>query len=228
MLAVTSFSREGYAEYAKTFLETYVKYWPIKLVVFYEEKPDFEHPLIEYRNFYDIPETSVLEKIGQRANTPHDYRFNAYKFSRKVFAQNALFDEADKLFWIDADCICLKPVTEAFLADLLKDSPFCYLGRSNYTETGFIGFNTKHPEFEKFRSLYLAQYTQGLIFKQREWHDCIAFDVARAGINGRKLTNGSTMEHVFLTSPLSPYLDHLKGPKRKKLGYSPGHPHHKA
>lgn len=224
MLAVTTFSKEGYDEYAKTFLQTYVKYWPIKLIVFYEERPDFEHPLIEYRNFYDIPETSVLEKIGLRANTPRDYRFNAYKFSRKVFAQNALFDEADKLFWIDADCVCLETITEEFLGNLLKDFPFCYLGRSNYTETGFLGFNTKHPDFSKFRSLYLAQYTQGLIFKQREWHDCIAFDVARTGIKGRRLTNGSTMEHVFLTSPLAPYLDHLKGPKRKKLGYSPGHP----
>lgn len=225
MLAVTTFSAEGYKEYAKAFLESYVKYWPMKLVVFYEERPDFNHPLIEYRNFYDIPETDILEKIGRTAHTPNDYRFNAYKFSRKVFAQNALFDETDKLFWIDADCICLSEMKEGFLENLLKEVPFCYLGRQNYTETGFLGFNTQHPDFGKFRSRYVTQYTEGRIFRQKEWHDCIAFDVARAGIKGKSLTKGGPMEHVFISSPLAPYLDHLKGLKRKKLGYSPGHPY---
>ncbi len=227
MLAVTTFSADGYREYAKNFLESYAKYWPVKLIAFYEERPEFEHPLIEYRDFFSIPETQILERIGRTADMPEDYRFNAYKFSRKVFAQNALFDETDILFWLDADCICLKTIPETFLEGLVKNVPLCYMGRSNYTETGFIGFNTKHPDFSEFRSRYVTQYTEGLIFKQREWHDCIAFDVARGRIKGNDITKGAAMGHVLLNSFLAEYLDHLKG-KRKERGYSPGHPYHKS
>lgn len=227
MLAVTTFSAQGYNEYAKTFLEGYARYWPIKLVAFYEEKPEFTHRLIEYRNFYDIPETKFLEKIGYAGDAPNDYRFNAYKFCRKVFAQNALFSETDKLFWIDADCVCLSSITESFLEKLVDEVALCYMGRPNYTETGFIGFNTQHLDFKLFRKNYVTQYTEGRIFKQKEWHDCIAFDLARKDVKGRNITKGSAaMGHVILNSPLAPYLDHLKG-GRKERGYSPGHPYHK-
>ena len=226
MLAVTTFSADGYREYAQTFLESYAKYWPIKLIAFYEEKPEFSHALIEYRSFYDIPETKALKRI--RSSSDGDYRFNAYKFCRKVFAQNALFDETDKLFWIDADCVCLLPMMESFLEELVQDVALCFMGRSSYTETGFIGFNTKHHDFGRFRDNYVIQYTEGRIFSQKEWHDCIAFDLARKDVEGRNLTEGGHgMEHVILTSPLAKYLDHLKG-GRKEYGYSPGHPYHKA
>jgi hypothetical protein len=112
---------------------------------------------------------------------------------------------------------------------LVRGVPFCYFGRQGkgaYTETGFVGFNTAHEKFKDFRSKYLNCFTSGRIFQQKlGWHDCIAFDLARQGINGNNLSPaGAGMSHVMLNSVITPYVDHCKGPKRKALGYSPGHP----
>lgn len=186
-------------------------------------------------DFFSIPGVNqYLEKIkrvpGSDGRCPeYDYQFDASKFCRKVFAQDAAFDLDEEVFWFDADCVALKAIPEEFLKSLISEVPFCYLGRKNlYTETGFLGFNTKHPDFVKFRSRYLSYFTSGKIFSQMMgWHDCIAFDYAREGIEGNNLTpDGSGVAHVLLNSCMAPYLDHCKGPKRKELGYSPGHPYH--
>jgi hypothetical protein len=104
-----------------------------------------------------------------------------------------------------------------FLRSLIQGVPFTYYGRTSYTETGFIGFNTAHEQFKAFRENYLSQFTEGKIFRQLAgWHDCIAFDIARQGIQGRDLSPGASgMQHVMATGPTAKYWDHNKGPKRK-------------
>lgn len=225
MLVVTSFSPEGYELYGRRCLETFVKHWPCKIVVFYEQKPDFEHEKIEYRDLYSIPLIKqFLDKISTPEfegilNNQYDYRYNAHKFCRKVFAQDAVFDEDSAVFWLDADSVTLEDVPEEFLEVLIAGVPFTYYGRSKtYTETGFIGFNTVHPNFFGFRQKYLDYFLSGEIFTQlKGWHDCIAFDYARQGIIGRNLSpNGHGMEHVMASGPTAEYWTHLKGPRRKK------------
>lgn len=208
-------------------LTSLVKFFPGKIVAYLEGKAGVDG--VEERDFFSIPGvTQYLEKVkrvaGADGGEPWDYRFDASKFCRKVFAQDAVFDEDEMVFWFDADCVVLKAIPPQFLGGLVRDYPFAYFGRKNYTETGWIGFNTKHPKFWEFRSKYLSHFTSGRIFQEREWHDCIAFDVARKGIKGNDLSpKGVAMGHVLLQSVLAPYLDHTKGPKRKELGYSPGH-----
>jgi hypothetical protein len=236
LLAITSFHPPAYTKYAKRCLQSLIKFFPGKVLAYVEdleEKPDIEG--VELRDFFEIPGVNqYLEKIkrvpGADGFCPeYDYQFDASKFCRKVFAQDAAFDLDDSVFWFDADCVVLKAIPEDFLRGLIAGVPFCYLGRrSLYTETGFLGFNTKHPDFSKFRARYLSYFTSGKIFSQMKgWHDCIAFDYAREGLRGNNLTPGGIgVAHVLLNSPLAHYLDHLKGPKRKELGYSPGHPYH--
>lgn len=234
MLAVTSFHPEGYEKYGRRNLETFVKHWPINMVCYYEELPDFQHERIEYRPLMEIDGVSeFLEKAKRVPNsdgkTPEGYNYNwdAQKFCRKVFAQDAAFDLDDEVFWLDADVVSFRDVPREFLDGLIKGVPFCYLGRKDfYTETGFLGFNRKGKGFSEFRARYLPAFTTGKIFEQSQgWHDCIAFDEARKGIQGNNLSpKGRAADHVLLTSPIGHYIDHLKGPKRKKLGFSPGHP----
>ena len=186
---------------------------------------------VEFRDFHSIPGVDdYLSKLKRMPGTDgkgtnegvYDYRYDADKFCRKVFAQDAVFDEDEHVFWIDGDCIAHQPIPEDFLKSLVI-LPLCYMGRRgelSYTETGFIGFNTKHEEFPKFREKYLSYFTTGKIFTQlKGWHDCIAFDYARQGINGRNLTpQGIGVGNVMIDSPLAPYMSHFKGARKFKTG----------
>ena len=238
MIAVTCFGPDGYELYGRKCLQTLDANFPGRVIAYYEEKPIDAPSSVELRDFFEIPNAKrFLERIKSVANsdgqTPSgfDFRYNANIYCRKVFAQDAVFDEDEFVFWIDADSVVFRHIPEDFLLDLVKDVPFAYLGRENalgaqaYTETGFLGFNTKHPDFAKFRANYLPYFTTGRIFSQlKGWHDCIAFDHARQGIKGNNLTpDGRGMNHVLLHSVLAKYIDHLKG-ARKGQGHSDGHP----
>lgn len=232
MLAVTSFSPKGYERYGKQCLESYVEHWPCKILAWYEgEKPDFEHELIEYRNLLEI---ESLEKFLKKLESVPDsdgvidgrynYNFDAKKFCRKVFAQDSSFDLDEKIFWLDADSVTFEHLDPSFLGGLVEDFPFAYLGRKkSYTETGFIGFNTRHQDFQEFRKHYMTAYTQGRIFQnQTAWHDCIAFDMAREGIKGNDLNKGTPyqgLDHCFPYTVLAKYIVHNKGPRRKMEAY---------
>lgn len=236
MQAVTAFS-ESYEKHALKCLESFVEFWPCKVVAYYEARPLFSHPKIEYRSQLEIPGYSdFLEKIKRVAgsdghgNNDFDYRFDAKTYCRKVFAQDSAFNDGGEVFWLDADTVTLQTVPEDFLKFLVEKHPFAYMGRIGkdaYTETGFLGFNTGHKKFPEFRSKYLSYFTTGRIFSQlKGWHDCIAFDYARQGIEGNNLSPTAKMGHVLMQTVLAPYIDHMKGPKRKVLGYSPEHPSH--
>ena len=229
MLAVTTFHGEGFRQYGRRCLDTLARYFPGKIVAYIEEPLQFYG--VETRDLFSIPGLKAyLERIKRVAGSDgqvgsYNYEWDASKFCRKVFAQDAVFSEDQEVFWFDADTYLLKPIPQEFLLKLLSGVPFCYMGRKNYTETGFIGFNTMHPRFREFRSRYLSYFTSGRIFQNTKgWHDCIAFDEARKGITGNDLTKGETMGHVLIKSCLAEFMDHMKGPKRKALGYSPGHP----
>jgi hypothetical protein len=225
-LALTTVHPDGFQRYGKRCLETLSEHFPGKIVAYLEAE---EAPIdrVEYRDFNAIPGVKeFLERISGMPGTdgkgPHgyDYRYDANKFCRKVFAQDACFDEDQYVFWFDADCIVQQPIPERFLKDLVE-LPIAYLGRKGemaYTETGWLGFNTKAEGFKEFRAKYLSYFTTGRIFAQlKGWHDCIAFDYAREGIQGRNLSpNASGVQQVVIDSVLAPYLVHLKGPRKYK------------
>lgn len=222
MLAVTSFP-ERYNEIAERFLNSYVDRFPCRIVAYHEGQELFSHPQIEYRNLHDVKDfDAFIERIkrvaGSDGNTPEgfDFRFNANAYCRKVFAQNDVFDRDSIVFWLDADTLVKKPVPETFLKALFNGDALCYLGRNTYTETGFLGFQTTHPDFAKFRANYLPWFTSGKIFGQlKGWHDCIAFDHARQGVSGHNLSpNGKNYDAVMEQSVLAEYLDHLKGQRK--------------
>lgn len=231
MKAVTTFSPAGYKEYGKRCLEGLVENWPSDIVVFYEEKPDFEHPKIIYRPLSEIPERDAFLRLSERVpeaagyfrnddgKLEYNFMRDSRKYCHKAFAQMAVDD--DLVFWIDADTVVFKPIPEDFLRGLLDGVPYCFFGRTTYTETGFLGFNTKHDLFPLLKRQYMNCYVRGAIFGLLGWHDCFAFDYARIGLSGRNLSpNGQEFDHVIAKSELAQYLDHLKGPSRKRTGYS--------
>jgi hypothetical protein len=234
MIVVTSFSKSGYEEYGRNCLESFVKYWPGKLVVYYESPPDFEHEKIEYRNFFEIgpvpafytylksiPGTNGLVDGG------YDYNKNAWKFTRKIFAQwDVLKDHKGKVFWLDADVETTKPITEEWLESLFDGKALSYLGRSKfYTETGFLGFDTEHKDFPEFLDRYINCLRKGIFLTLERWHDCEIFDWARVNTSGNNLSpffkvkREMTLEEldVFARSVLGEYMTHYKGRRKREI-----------
>jgi hypothetical protein len=156
----------------------------------------------------------------------------AAKFARKVFAQlDQLKNPQTRFVWyLDADCKTLQPLTEHFLNLIVKQGQYVsYIDRPRtYTETGLIVWDTQHPEHKNWLKLYEECYTEDKIFQYDAWHDCIAFDHATKtmlhdgkfemfdlGFGMWKYSN-----HPLVAGPLGKYFDHLKGPSRKNAGVS--------
>jgi hypothetical protein len=145
------------------------------------------------------------------------------RMARKTFIQyDAVQEYGGKVFWIDADVVTHTPVPETFLDEMLPDDKFsCYLGRDGwmYTESGFLGFNADHPGCEGFMKFYRDIFLNGYVFLQKAWHDCIAYDWARAVHDPLWFYNlavglpHGTM-HPFINSPLGRYMDHRKGNRK--------------
>lgn len=227
--AVTSFSPKGYEKYGKRFIETFLKFWPIDLHVFYEDKkPEIESKRITYRNLHDDPDLRVFMgdfagltlAQGVVTNEPKvDYRWQAVKFAKKVYAVTSPV-KCDWWIWIDADVITKKKVTEAFLKKVCRPSyTASYLGRKDWhhSECGFVAYNMKKGG-DLFLSDLRARYDTGEIFNEAEWHDSYIWDRVRESMSDYRFLNLS--KGIGGTNPwpetvLGEYMTHFKGPQNK-------------
>jgi len=229
LLAVTSFHPKGFELYGQEALRGLVANFPGKVVAYYEELPDALG--VDLRPLDGVPKFSAyIERIKRHPGTDgnmtgegYNFRYDCNRFCRKVFAQDAVFDEDEYVFWFDADTVVKKPVPEEFLLGLFKGRALVHLGRNTYTETGFVGFHTKHPDFQQFRENYLSWFLTGKIFSQlKGWHDCIAFDHARTGVSATNLSpGGRNYDEVMPGSVLAEYFDHLKGNRKHDPSRAP-------
>lgn len=161
----------------------------------------------------------------------YDYRFDAIRFSHKVFSIYGVSREydADHLFWIDGDTYTHAPVDQRFFDETDPgDGYMSYLGRDEaYSECGFLVFNQRHPIHEVFLPQMISEYLNGDVFLLQEWHDSFIWDVHRLhyentqGVNNRNLSGkAGGEEHPFINCVLGEYMDHLKGDERKEAGQS--------
>ena len=218
MIVITTFSWQGFEDYAEECLSTW-HCLPCRIVC-YVEGGEMQHSDFEARDLNKI--TGRKEFLEKCPKKPKSYLYDAAKFCHKAFAQiDAINRDGGEIFWIDADVKFHKPVEKYFLKGLLKDVAICYLGRDTYSECGFVGYDCGHRDL---RRLFLPRYEalyRGALLELQYHTDCHAFDKARQGIACRDIGGGRGMEHVWCTSPLAKFSDHLKGPLRKKIGYSP-------
>lgn len=243
---ITSFSNTGYHEYGKRFIETFQKFWPteVKLVVYHEGIKDL--PFESY-NLYKVPACfdfltkHASDKVvkGQKQKPEHrwkaraieagyNFRFDAYKFCRKVFALNDARQKikSGKMFWLDADVVTTSTVPTGLLNTLLGDSDeLCrlYRGSDYHSECGFVGYNLDKEIVHHFLQDFADLFTTGKVFQLPEWHDSWVFDYLVDQYSGSmNVVNipSSSKSHIFNFSMLGRYMDHLKGPERKAMGYS--------
>ena len=219
-------------------IESVIKNWPTKLIIYSEFPLEIDNEKIEVRDFFQIPHAAnfltylknVPLAFGKR-NNGYDYNFDLWRFSRKLFAQyDVLQEHKGKVFWLDADLYIRKPITEDYLEKLFKGSPLVFLGREGlYTETGFVGFDTEYDRFEVFLEHYINCLKKGIVFQLPGWQDCEVFDWARKQVGFKernlskffKVPKDGKMKRseldVVNRSILKDYIIHYKGNRKQKL-----------
>ena len=187
-------------------------------------------------NGYKFEESISGKEINLKIYGP-DFRWNAVKFSFKIFSvilASEMKDISNKFFWLDADVNCLKKTSvkdiEKFLP--LDDELMTYLGRDSFpadyphTETGFLGFNKLHKSFHLYMNTLKNFYVTGEFFTLPRLHDCLIYDTAREIFETSKVKfrclsgQYKSAEHPFIYCGLGEFFDHLKGPERKSQGFS--------
>jgi len=243
---VTSFSKKGFHEYGRRFIETFKQFWPpeVSLMIYHEGSDDpivLRHHnvnLIKYvKNCYtflgEYSDNPLFN--GALVNQPlpwkkkcimegYNYRFDMIKFARKVFAieDAASVNKTGKMFWVDADVLTFAKISIDFLDSLLPNNvALSFLNRpGSYSECGFVGYNLNHPACHPFISEFADVYKNGKVIDFAEWHDSYVFDKIRISKNipGYGIPSPNR-GHIFINSILGSVMDHLKG-DRKKSGRS--------
>jgi len=248
---VTSCSFAGWEKYGRRFVETFDQ-WPKSVVLHIVSEDDLpkiappNHKVVywalnrsrHWRSF-DATNKGLLWTQGTsscprpegiaprwRENSGHNFRYDAYKFSKKVFAIDLVAEHVEygRLLWIDADVLTFAPVPEDLAVKVLPDGyALSHLHRIGYhSECGFVGYNLGDPTAIRFIKEFAKLYDSGEVFKLAEWHDSWVFDWLRNKLMIRAYPIPHRSKgHPFINSELGKYMDHLKG-KRKDKGRSYG------
>lgn len=240
--AVTTFNIQKHG-FGVEMINSFFANWPddINLTAFIENSSGVDDKAVKgkilVKDFHsDIPEyNKFVQKFKHKEKFTDDFRFNVFRFAHKVYAiASALKNTKSKyLIWLDADIKTYKKITLDFLDTLVDDKIYMsYLGREdvslkhlNYSECGFLIFNTDHPIHEKFWQNMMKMYDDGDLFSENEWHDSYIFDVVRKklekedNIKNFDITSLGLVElnndnHVFISSVLGKYMDHKKGNRK--------------
>ena len=242
---VTSLNKQLYEYYAFRFLQTYN--WPFDCYIYHEGWIPEIDPMRDNIIYRDIHETNPSLKQFIERNSKRnqfstekndtskiiyglDFLKDAIRFSYKVYAKTHLMMEGkyDYVFWIDADVIFTKRITEQEIINKILpiDYTICYLDRPEppkYPECGFVGYNLTNQHTRNFVEKLREYYELDLLFKEEQWHDSYVWNKVRekylSGQPQYNLTGRRKDGHVWPHSKLAEYTTHLKGKKKKDKGY---------
>jgi len=245
---VTSCSARGWKLYGERFTSTFDAYWPPEVTLYVVSEDvlpiSSRGRVIVQSLSASAQATSFLERhvadlwVHGNSATPrpagvapawrdragYSFRYDAYKFCRKVFAIDLVagIERSGKLLWVDADALTFAPVPLSLLTSVLPDTAaLSYLARERYhPECGFVGYNLSHPECLPFIQAFARLYSSDDVFALGEWHDSWVFQwlVKHRRPAAHHIPHRS-QGHPFINSELGLYMDHLKG-KRKSAGRS--------
>lgn len=248
---LTTTNKRIFDDYCLENIKFFVKYWPkeIKLHVFLEdfvaENPD-PNRVVYYDLHKTIPSLYSLklrnknlkidptdEKLKNIKSKPHKdktYIFDYVRFANKSYVifygiENI---DVDYIIWLDADVRTHTEIPLSFLEKICpEDSMVSYLRRdNNYTETGFLAFNRRHPKINNYLQIAKDIYENDKIYSidyfKSGYTDCHVFDytlnkiVTTFGTKVFNLNERGEKSHPFINSQLGLYMDHFKGERRKK------------
>lgn len=208
---ISTYSPGNYADYAKHFVSTLKRYVDpsVKVVLYTDQPQDFRkqnwHNLILNDCCPDLVE--FKERNGHRPLKPGKRGFikDAVRFSHKSYAicHAAMNCTTKQLVWLDADTVCLSPLSTRFFKRQLPNDAFCsYLGREpKYTETGYLHFDMTNKFAKEFFEMWKMYYDTDAIYNLRGHLDCHVFDIVRkqfevnGDIIGHNLAEGVDKSH---------------------------------
>jgi hypothetical protein len=198
MLFVTTFSKEGYVEYGKRFLQSFIEHFPKNAqiavitdevieeasdprIMLLSQDEDWELSLLLHENAYR-PYRRGISPDGK-----YNFRFDAMRFAPKVFAiSNPMLPDSEWRIWIDSDVFATKGIPEDWFQWLLQPAEDCvaaYLGRpkqvASSSECGFVAYRTADAAGRQFLQDFRANYRSWDAFRLGETHDSFVFDVLR-------------------------------------------------
>ena len=236
-LLVTSWGDKGYEQYGRVFLESWKEHWSsVPLLVFHEgHAPELDGPLYldlrdetGLREFHErwgmVPEANGVVKTAD-GQLVCDYRWQACKFARKVFAiTSGRIPTAEWRIWIDADVVFKRPPDERLWDYVTPEGCVgSYIGRIDWhhSECGWVAY--KMPDCRKFLDRFRDLYATARVFEFSEWHDSYVFDHLMQESTDcwrwRNLADGVRGMHPWPNTILGEYMDHHKGPVAKKEFY---------
>lgn len=158
----------------------------------------------------------------------YTYRFEAVRFCRQLFIPEhaaSTLPDGDIMVWFDADTYTFDHIPVGWIEGLIGFNDLVTLGRDGASsEIGFWAV-TLNERSRAFLKSIGDCYRSGQIFQLNEWHSGYVFDrmaekAHKNGLTHKSLTD-SNNGHVWFQCAVGKYTDHLKGTKRKQLGYSP-------
>lgn len=197
-----------------------------------------------YTEGYRIPDTVRVRQIdnsslpalqefkARYANyvAPY-YTMDVVRFANKVFAvHDALYDHDGLGVWMDADIVPFAKMPDGYVEDQLPDGKYIamYKRAGMYSECGWWVVDCRHPGHKTFMDAFLAMYTTDEFRNASEWHDSFLMDIVvrnleRNGVISSHDLSGPAgkTEHPMSVADIRKYVDHLKGPHRKEIGWSP-------
>lgn len=240
-IVVTGFSPKGFEQYGRRFSQSFKQYWPkqYKLIAATEQYEDmgvgqqFSLSAIEKFTEFKNRHNNDLKAFGKvrqpcwknkEADQGYSYRTDAMKFSRVPFiiqyVAESMKNDHEFLVWLDGDTYTFRHIPENFIESLMPEwANVVYLGRTDqHSECGFVIFRL--PQAMQLINEMAAYYDSDLVFHLDEWHNSYVFDYVRNKllVPSHSLTSGRG--HVWHTCVLRQYMDHLKGERRKIIGYS--------
>jgi hypothetical protein len=164
---------------------------------------------------------AIREKEAALNHRRDDYRFQAGRFSWKVFAMAEAFrahPEEPALTWLDADSL-LRPGVDDWLARMFcGDDAVYYFGRAHkqmHAETGLIHF--RGPLGRALFARVLHEYQTLGLFDHHEWTDSYIYTAVFQYRRG--CCDLSRRHHVRSSNPIfeidgGQHLLHLKGGRK--------------
>lgn len=223
---VTTFSDNGFEEYGKHFVESCKKFLSPNITVYlYVDNIDIESRdnFVVRKLEQSIPDLTVFKERNKH-KVPGKFLYDAVRFSHKSYciyhaANNA---DVDILYWLDSDTEIYDTITEDYLKKFLPNGCFTsYLGRPDYSETGFLSFDLRHKHAKEYFDLFKWYYDSDEIYKLKGQLDCHVYDAARikleqeGKIKNYNLSPPSVTKHHF-NHVFEGYMIHYKGDRKGK------------
>ena len=232
MKYVTSMSTQGFKDYGKRMLDSWVRTQKHPIHVYTEGKrPDYRHPLVKWHDLFAVPGAkkvtealSVFPVTSGFIGNQYSYIHNANTFCRKVFAQcDAAIGYNGLLIWVDADTLFLRELEDDWIEDRIGEHFMAYQGRSAWHScASFVIWNTEHEQNVPFWEAYFSLIVTGKFLLLPQWHDSFWLDALRDGME-LDATNMTPLDVYSQDGPVNVFnavMDgraiHFKGMKKNR------------